>query len=49
MWLGRKCVEQTLVMSVLVVETLVLFVPDHQLLPDGLGNSAHEQVTSTSK
>jgi hypothetical protein len=33
----------------LVVETLILFVADHQLLPDGLGNSAHEQVTSTSK
>jgi hypothetical protein len=36
-------------MGMLVVETLVLFIPDHQLLPDGLGNDAHEQVTPTSK
>jgi hypothetical protein len=31
------------------MEPLILFVADHQLLPDGLGNSAHGQVTSTSK
>ena len=43
-----KRVELNRVTGVFLAETPILLVAGHQLLPDGLGRSAHGRVTSTS-
>ena len=46
--LVAECVKLEGITGVFFAQALILLIAGHQLLPDGLGRSAHEQVTSIS-